>query len=104
MADKLDIDEPHEVLAAADLVATASTAATERLSKALTLLVPQGVGLSPLDRDLTATAGWIRTTLAEAVAGNGQIVADTYRHTAEAVQSLAAVDSAGGVAVERAGP
>ncbi|WP_157573996.1 hypothetical protein [Nocardia jejuensis] len=101
MRDRLDIDDPAEIISAAEQVAAASQAVTEHARAATKELVPLGTARCDLDHALLRILGWFRT---------GYTAALTSCHTrstaingliAQTAHELATADDLSGAAVDR---
>ncbi len=97
----LDMDEPHEVIAAAAGFAGAIDT-TGKLVRQVNkqLVLPHQPG-SALDQRLADQLSWIRRTFAGAVTAGGGRAQLTLEQTAAAAIAIGAADTAGGASIRR---
>jgi hypothetical protein len=104
MAEELDIDAPHEVVAAAHKFRTAITTVGDRVEQIIAGFIPSRRPESELDRQLVAcTEKWIKSPCESAVHANGRRADATTELITQVSYTLDDADHAGAATVRRRG-
>jgi hypothetical protein len=98
-----DIDEPAEVIAAADRYRTAATEVTDQVGGTVRRLAPPRRAASSLDRELEARLDSVTNALGQAVTQLAARVAATHRSAVEAARALGDADQEGAERIRDAG-
>ncbi|MCC3326383.1 hypothetical protein [Nocardia abscessus] len=101
MTDKLDTDEPHEVIATVYKWGTSMTTAGGQTKQVIDNFVAPRRPESEIDRRLVAHTQWMKTTFERAVRANGRRVDATTRFTRETTYAHDDADRGGAAAVRR---
>jgi hypothetical protein len=105
MTDKLDIDAPHEVVAAAHKFRTAITTVGGQIEQITGDFVPHRRPESELDRQLVAcTKKWIQAPFERAVRANGRRADATTERITQVAYTLGDADHAGAAEARRTEP
>ncbi|WP_329412000.1 hypothetical protein OG563_06160 [Nocardia vinacea] len=99
--DKLDLDAPHEVIAAAGRYAGAAGAVVDHVAGTTGNLALSTRAESPLDHALVAKLEWIKTTFATALGASGSRAEATLSNATHTVNVLSTADTEGGRQVDR---
>ncbi|MGO4617642.1 hypothetical protein AB4305_27475 [Nocardia sp. 2YAB30] len=102
MADPLDMDEPHEVIASSDKHTTALTKVGGQVERVTRDFVVPKPPQSKVERPLAAFTDWMKTTIEGKVKANGRDAAATTQHTRVVSNAYTHQDHAGGAHIRRA--